>query len=301
MYTKFKPYNDKKTLIAENRADLLDKLNYELLLDRKSWRLRSRFAEECLKLCRKRTITAEQVNHIICCFALTFMDDTINGVRIAGAELLAEIFSIFIEKEWPSMMLGNGGDSISEESILDSMPLTKALLNDARKGFLRSNSWRRRQTWANVLEFLTKNFEVSLQQYFFIFQEDILAVANDGVRNTRIKFCQIFQSLLEHREDETTMNELFPSTYSTFQKLIDKMANYDSDFEIQTQAQIILGHLNPITDYLDYDKHRDQLIEKEDKMWKNFSLLTGKYLDDRNPKFIIEDYNGYKSPSSDEV
>uniref|UniRef100_A0AC35G167 Uncharacterized protein n=1 Tax=Panagrolaimus sp. PS1159 TaxID=55785 RepID=A0AC35G167_9BILA len=290
-------------IIAENRADLLDKLNYELLLDRKSWRLRSRFAEECLILCRKRRITAEQVNHIICCFALTFMDDTINGVRIAGAELLAEIFSIFIEKEWPSMMLENGENLNTEELFMNSMPLTKALLIDARKGFLKSNSWRRRQTWANVLEFLTKNFEISLQQYLIIFQEDILIIANDGVRNTRIKFCQIFQSLVEHREDEATLNELFPTIYSTFRKLIEKMAQFDSDFEIQNQAKIILGHLNPETDCLDYEKHHDQLIAKEDKMWKQFSLLTGKYLDDRIPKYLIEDFDGYnnKSPSSDEV
>uniref|UniRef100_A0AC35EUH2 Uncharacterized protein n=1 Tax=Panagrolaimus sp. PS1159 TaxID=55785 RepID=A0AC35EUH2_9BILA len=41
-------------------ADLLKKFNYEQLLNRKSWRLRLQFAEECLKLCRKRKITAEE-------------------------------------------------------------------------------------------------------------------------------------------------------------------------------------------------------------------------------------------------
>uniref|UniRef100_A0AC35F8J9 Uncharacterized protein n=1 Tax=Panagrolaimus sp. PS1159 TaxID=55785 RepID=A0AC35F8J9_9BILA len=47
--------------IAEiHAADLLKKFNYEQLLNRKSWRLRLQFVEECLILCRKRKITAEE-------------------------------------------------------------------------------------------------------------------------------------------------------------------------------------------------------------------------------------------------
>uniref|UniRef100_A0AC35GR99 Uncharacterized protein n=1 Tax=Panagrolaimus sp. PS1159 TaxID=55785 RepID=A0AC35GR99_9BILA len=124
------------------------------------------------------------------------------------------------------------------------------------------------------------------------------------IRNTRIKFCSIFQSLIEHREEEPILNELFPTTYSNFQELAEKMAKFDSDLEIQTQAKIILGNFNSKTDSLDYKKRHIQLIAKEDKMWKEFSLLTRrKYLnDDRIPKYLIEDFDGYESlPSSDEA
>uniref|UniRef100_A0A914PTA1 BSD domain-containing protein n=1 Tax=Panagrolaimus davidi TaxID=227884 RepID=A0A914PTA1_9BILA len=82
------------------------------------------------------------------------------------------------------------------------------------------------------------------------------------------------------------------------------MAKFDSDLEIQTQAKIILGNFNPNTDSLDYKKHHIQLTAKEDKMWKQFFLLTRRKClnNDRIPKYVIEDFDGYERlPSSDEA
>uniref|UniRef100_A0AC34F1N2 Uncharacterized protein n=1 Tax=Panagrolaimus sp. ES5 TaxID=591445 RepID=A0AC34F1N2_9BILA len=240
------------------------------------WRLRSGFAEECMKLCQKRKISPEQINQIFSSFALKFMDDKVHGVRIAGAQLLAEIFSVYVEKEW-SYMPEDGRDLIFEEdySILNSMPLTRTLLYNAHKAFYKNASWRRRQTWAIFLEFVTHT--ITKQQFCYIFRKDIYAVAHDSCRNTRMKFCQILESLLEYKENETPLYQLFPSTYSVVRKLLEKMAKFDSDFEIQTQAQIILGLLNPTTDCLDFkgflEKRKVQVLCDQNKQERRITTI----------------------------
>lgn len=142
------------------------------------WRLREEFADQCLKLCP--LYSRQQINDGIICFALMFMDDRYDCVRQKGAKLLAEILSSFIDSEWPMGLRDTTTSKMKQEDVLKQMLLTSGLLRDARKSFVTSMLWRRRQTWASLLHYLINYENVKFSWFGLLFLNDMKGLATDS-------------------------------------------------------------------------------------------------------------------------
>lgn len=91
-------------------------------------------------------------------------------------QMLALILAIFIRYEHTACKLS--GLSISSPN---SMPLSEKLLEEIKNGFWRTKNWRRRQTFAIMMQKMLENELISRKKFCYVFKPFLIELAAEGI------------------------------------------------------------------------------------------------------------------------
>ena len=102
----------------------------------------------------------------------------------------------------------------------------------------------------------------------------------------------IWKLLHSDEKSGDKFDELFPELYGKLKEALEDMAASDPDFEVQTQARIVLNLIQPQKDPLDYGDHYRRLAERENRLWERLDEYKEEY-DRRSRK--LNDSNSSES------
>ncbi|KAI6179949.1 hypothetical protein M3Y98_00666300 [Aphelenchoides besseyi] len=186
------------------------------------------------------------VNSHLTPFALSFATDRTAEVRRSAVQMLAKIVAKFITYEQEACR-----SSGRPTDAVDSTPLTRELLEEFTRGFAESKSWRKRQTYAMMLECLLRSELLDVPTFSALFKGQVMALAIDDVHNVRQYFCQLAQLLRTVR-----LEEIDSELYVHVRDRLHDLAASDRDLEIKVQARIALGTVDAETDEVDLTSRR---------------------------------------------
>uniref|UniRef100_A0A914CDJ6 Uncharacterized protein n=1 Tax=Acrobeloides nanus TaxID=290746 RepID=A0A914CDJ6_9BILA len=184
------------------------------------WRRRAELSNVGMKLCHR--LSPSQVSDYIAPLSKLLVIDPVAEVRSKGLELLAEIVAMFAFSDAPS----------------------SSLLNESRRSFLQSDSYRRRQSWGKFMQIILKKKLMNTKQFMLFFEDDLIAISQDKVVFVRLTTCQIALC--------AEVNHLVK--YNKVIERISSLAHGDNDSEIRLQAGIVLRIIN--TDYKELRNHQ---------------------------------------------
>uniref|UniRef100_A0A914DIJ9 Uncharacterized protein n=1 Tax=Acrobeloides nanus TaxID=290746 RepID=A0A914DIJ9_9BILA len=203
----------------------------------RNWRIRFELSRECIQLCR--LLSPHQVNEYIAPLSMLLANDSIADVRLQGVELLAEIVAIFICSDAP-------------------ISYVQSLLDDSRRSFMKSNSYRRRQSWGNFMQAILQKNLLHNEQFMLLFEDDLIEVSRDKISFVRLTTCQIARYI----EHEVLVK------YERVLERIVSLAFFDDDLEVQLQARIILDAVDPDSNEIDLTEWKRKVKERENTMWE---------------------------------
>nr|CAD2175544.1 unnamed protein product [Meloidogyne enterolobii] len=253
-----------KVLSPKSREIVLRDLSqlFSIDMDARCWRQRAVFANQLDLLVG--ILPMELVNKYLCAYALTFSADKISQVRTNGIKMLSNVLSTFIQVEWRDQKdlwrrrTEHMSDAIpvtsSDASLLTdeepiNLPLTFELLAEIRSGFWRTRSWRRRQSFANLLYLLLSHCLLTPLQFYYLFFHDFMCLSDDDVANVRQYFCLIAQ-----------LNRFEEYVGSSVIKRLEQMLVDDNDLEVRHLSKIALGKLDPLLEGLDITRRARGLV-----------------------------------------
>nr|CAD2156429.1 unnamed protein product [Meloidogyne enterolobii] len=253
-----------KVLSPKSREIVLRDLSqlFSIDMDARCWRQRAVFANQLDLLVG--ILPMELVNKYLCAYALTFSADKISQVRTNGIKMLSNVLSTFIQVEWRDQKdlwrrrTEHMSDAIpvtsSDASLLTdeepiNLPLTFELLAEIRSGFWRTRSWRRRQSFANLLYLLLRHCLLTPLQFYYLFFHDFMCLSDDDVANVRQYFCLIAQ-----------LNRFEEYVGSSVIKRLEQMLVDDNDLEVRHLSKIALGKLDPLLEGLDITRRARGLV-----------------------------------------
>nr|CAD2160405.1 unnamed protein product [Meloidogyne enterolobii] len=253
-----------KVLSPKSREIVLRDLSqlFSIDMDARCWRQRAVFANQLDLLVG--ILPMELVNKYLCAYALTFSADKISQVRTNGIKMLSNVLSTFIQVEWRDQKdlwrrrTEHMSDAIpvtsSDASMLTdeepiNLPLTFELLAEIRSGFWRTRSWRRRQSFANLLYLLLRHCLLTPLQFYYLFFHDFMCLSDDDVANVRQYFCLIAQ-----------LNRFEEYVGSSVIKRLEQMLVDDNDLEVRHLSKIALGKLDPLLEGLDITRRARGLV-----------------------------------------
>ncbi|CAK5074618.1 unnamed protein product [Meloidogyne enterolobii] len=158
--------------------------------------------------------------------------------------MLSNVLSTFIQVEWRDQKdlwrrrTEHMSDAIpvtsSDASMLTdeepiNLPLTFELLAEIRSGFWRTRSWRRRQSFANLLYLLLRHCLLTPLQFYYLFFHDFMCLSDDDVANVRQYFCLIAQ-----------LNRFEEYVGSSVIKRLEQMLVDDNDLEVRHLSKVFL-------------------------------------------------------------
>ncbi|KAI6231024.1 Serine/threonine-protein phosphatase 4 regulatory subunit 1 [Aphelenchoides besseyi] len=229
----------------QKRLELADQLPRFRTVDTNTqWRVRNVFIEQLTALVD--LYKPYPVNSHLTPFALSFATDRTAEVRRSAVQMLAKIVAKFIIYEQEACR-----SSGRPTDALDSTPLTRELLEEFTRGFAESKSWRKRQTYAMLLECLLRSELLDVTTFSTLFKGQVMALAVDDVHNVRQYFCQIAQLLRTVR-----LEEIDSELYVHVRDRLHDLAASDRDLEIKVQARIALGTVDAETDEVDLTSRR---------------------------------------------
>uniref|UniRef100_A0A914M2I8 Uncharacterized protein n=1 Tax=Meloidogyne incognita TaxID=6306 RepID=A0A914M2I8_MELIC len=233
-----------KVLSPKSREIVLRDLSqlFSIDMDARCWRQRAVFANQLDLLVG--ILPMELVNKYLCAYALTFSADKISQVRTNGIKMLSNVLSTFIQVEWRDQKdlwrrrTEHMSDAIpvtsSDASLLTdeepiNLPLTFELLAEIRSGFWRTRSWRRRQSFANLLYLLLRHCLLTPLQFYYLFFHDFMCLSDDDVANVRQYFCLIAQ-----------LNRFEEYVGSSVIKRLEQMLVDDNDLEVRHLSKVFI-------------------------------------------------------------
>ncbi|CAK5098240.1 unnamed protein product [Meloidogyne enterolobii] len=250
-----------KVLSPKSREIVLRDLSqlFSIDMDARCWRQRAVQLDLLVGI-----LPMELVNKYLCAYALTFSADKISQVRTNGIKMLSNVLSTFIQVEWRDQKdlwrrrTEHMSDAIpvtsSDASMLTdeepiNLPLTFELLAEIRSGFWRTRSWRRRQSFANLLYLLLRHCLLTPLQFYYLFFHDFMCLSDDDVANVRQYFCLIAQ-----------LNRFEEYVGSSVIKRLEQMLVDDNDLEVRHLSKIALGKLDPLLEGLDITRRARGLV-----------------------------------------
>ncbi|CAD5208266.1 unnamed protein product [Bursaphelenchus xylophilus] len=195
------------------------------------------------------------VNLYLIPFALAFSTDRIAEVRKGGVRMLAEVLALLIRHEHAACKIS--GLPIDAPN---AMPLSDAFLKDVRTGFWKSLNWRKRQSFAQMLEILARERLLTPKTFCQTFKQPLLELSMDQIHNVRQYFCTVVESLGRERIEAAD-----PELNSVIIGRLHDMAARDEDLEIRTQSRAVLGTVDPKKQELDLSQRDNYLAAAEEK------------------------------------